>query len=424
MEAAVNERLTRVGPGTPMGALMRRYWHPVASVAELDDHPTKAVKLLGEELVLFRDLSGKYGLVERHCPHRRADFLYGIVEANGIRCSYHGWMFDHAGACIEQPFEDTLNPGGQYKDRIRIAGYKVEAKSGLLWAYIGPEPAPLVPNWEPFTWENGFVQIVFSEVPCNWLQCQENSIDPVHFEWLHDNWAARMRGQQGKYAPRHLKLDFEEIEWGMVYKRVREGGDEKNPLWTIGRVCLWPHALFTGNHFEWRVPMDDTTTLSVGWFFNRVPKEQEPYVQKRIPSWVSPVRDPQTGRWITSHIMNQDFVGWVGQGEISDRTQEHLGASDRGIVMMRRRFLADMDAIAAGQDPKATVRDPEVNACIRLPIIDRDLHLHGLSRVELVRFEQERKARSAAYNEGFLFLAGQPDEVRREYEEAMGGAIR
>ena len=424
MEAAVNEKLTRVGPGTPMGNLMRRYWQPIAAVAELDAHPTKPVRLLGEDLVLYKDLSGRYGLVERHCPHRRADLSYGMVEQCGLRCSYHGWQFDHEGRCIEQPFEETTNPESQYKDRIRINAYPVEAKRGLLWAYMGPQPAPLVPNWEPFTWGNGFVQIVFSEVPCNWLQCQENSIDPVHFEWLHDNWAQRMRDRAGPavskpYSPKHLKLDFEEIDYGIVYKRVREGGDEKNPLWTVGRVCLWPNALFTGNHFEWRVPIDDTKTLSVGWFFNRVPKEREPYVQESIPSWTSPVIDPATGRNITSHIMNQDFVGWVGQGAIADRTKEHLGTSDRGVVMMRRRFLADLDRIAKGEEPKAIIRDRALNQCIQLPIIDREVFVNGLTRAEMAKREEQRRNATAAYQDGFLFLAGQPDVVRKAFDDAM-----
>ena len=103
--------------------------------------------------------------------------------------------------------------------------------------------------------------------------------------------------------------------------------DETSQLWTVGRVCLWPNALFTGNHFEWRVPIDDTNTLSVGWFFTRVPRDREPYVQNSIPYWYSPIIDEKTGRWITSHIMNQDFVGWVGQGAITDRKREHLGAA-------------------------------------------------------------------------------------------------
>lgn len=419
LDEATNRMLTEVGAGTPMGELLRCYWHPVAAVAELEDRPVKPVRLLGEDLVLYRDLGGSYGLLERHCAHRSADLAYGFVEERGLRCHYHGWRYDHAGRCIEQPYEDTVDPASRYKERIRLKAYKVETLAGLLWAYLGPEPAPLVPNWEPFTWKNGFVQIVFSEVPCNWFQAQENSVDPVHFEWMHDNWGARLRGERGRYAPRHLRLEFEEFDYGIVYKRIREGTDESHPLWTVGRVCLWPNALFTGNHIEWRVPMDEAVTLSVGWFFSRVPREREPYVQQRIPYWVSPVKDRRTGEWITSHIMNQDFLAWAGQGAVADRGREHLGRSDRGIVMLRNRFLADLKRIAQGEDPKAVVRDARLNACIGLPVADREALTRGLSREELNRLAPG-SARAAGAGRDFAWLAGQPEEVRRVYNEAMG----
>jgi 5,5'-dehydrodivanillate O-demethylase len=314
-----NRRLTEVSAGTPMGELLRRYWMPIAAVAELDDRPTKPVRLMGEDLVLYRDQAGNYGLVDRHCPHRRADLSYGWVEGCGLRCHYHGWLWDHTGKCLQQPFEETAHPEARFKDRVRIKAYPVEAKAGLLWAYLGPAPAPLVPTWEPFTWTNGFVQIVLSEVPCNWLQGQENSIDPVHFEWLHSNWGRYLREGATAKLPTHLRIDFEEFRYGYTYKRIMEGQPESDELWTIGRTCLWPNGLFTGDHFEWRVPVDDTTMLSVGWFYNRVPREREPFVQERIPHWNGPIKDERTGRWITSHVMNQDFVAWVWQGTTSDR---------------------------------------------------------------------------------------------------------
>ncbi len=248
----------------------------------------KPVRLLGEDLTLYKDLSGTFGLVDRQCPHRRADTSYGFVEQCGLRCNYHGWLFDQDGRCTEQPYEDVAAPEARFKDKVRIKAYPVETRAGLIWAYLGPQPAPLVPNWEPFTWKNGFVQIVFADLPCNWLQCQENSIDPLHFEWMHMNWSVRLDEKLGPYSPRHLKLEFEEFDYGFVYRRIREGMSESDPMWTVGRVCLWPNALFTGDHFEWRVPVDDEHTLSVTWAFSRVPKESEAYVQEQHPGVARP----------------------------------------------------------------------------------------------------------------------------------------
>jgi 5,5'-dehydrodivanillate O-demethylase oxygenase subunit len=255
-------------------------------------------------------------------------------------------------------------------------------------------------------------------VPCNWFQCQENSIDPVHFEWLHSRWTRALAGATGDNPPTHLRVGFDEFPWGFTYRRILEGQSEQDELWTVGRCCLWPNCLFTGGHFEWRVPIDDGATLSVGWFFDRVPNEQEPYVQDRIPYWSSPIKDPVTGRWITSHIMNQDFVAWVGQGTVADRTREHLGESDRGVILMRRRILEEAALVVRGGEPKALVRDPEQNRCIRLPIIGREHFVNGSSRVEQETSRQRTPGLPS--RAGFPFLAGQPAEVRAAYEQAMG----
>jgi 5,5'-dehydrodivanillate O-demethylase len=312
----------------------------------------------------------------------------------------------------------VAHPEARFKDRVRLKAYPVEVKAGLVWAYLGPAPAPLVPTWEPFTWRNGFVQIVFSEIPCNWFQCQENSIDPVHFEWLHGHWSRVLRGTGGLKPPAHLKIGFGEFEYGFVYRRVLEGQSENEELWTVGRTCLWPNCLFTGAHFEWRVPIDDEHTLSVGWFFDRVPNEMEPFEQGRIPCWKSPITDPLSGRWITTHVMNQDFVAWVGQGTVADRTREHLGESDRGIIMMRRTMLEQAEAVARGEEPKAVVRDAERNRCISLPIIGRARYVNGFSQAQLYR--EATGTPGPVLPEGFPFLAGQPDEVRAAYRKAMG----
>jgi 5,5'-dehydrodivanillate O-demethylase len=411
-----DQLLTLVGASTPMGQLLRRYWHPIAAVTELENSTTKAVRLMGEDLVLYKDRSGDYGLLGRHCWHRGADLLYGFAEKHGLRCSYHGWKFGPGGQCLEQPYEDLVNPKGNYKNKIRHKAYPVQQKAGLLWTYLGPEPAPLVPDWEAFSWTNGFRQIVISEVPCNWFQCQENSIDPVHFEWMHENWAATLRGGSGSDAPRHLKLGFDEFEYGHVYRRVREGGDEGSDLWTVGRVALWPNCFFLGDHFEWRVPIDDANTLSIMWVYNRVPRDREPYVQERIPHWYGPIKNPVTGRWIDSHVVNQDFIAWVGQGTIADRTQEHLGLSDRGIVMMRQRFFAELEAIARGEEPKGLIRDPATNECVRLPIVNREDYLDGKTLAQIAADPRFSQATPRSYP----YQAGQPDEVRKAYEEAMG----
>jgi 5,5'-dehydrodivanillate O-demethylase len=406
----LNNLLTQTSAGTPMGELLRRYWWPIAGVSEFDEQPTKPVRLMGEDLTLYKDKNGKYGLLDRHCPHRRADLTYGYVEECGLRCSYHGWHFDAEGNCLEQPYDDVAHPEANLKAQVRVKAYPVEECGGLLWAYLGPKPAPCLPRWEFFEWKNGFRQIVLSELDCNWLQCQENSIDPVHNEWQHSHWNLRMLGKTG-VAPKHLKVGFEEFEYGYTYKRITDVSGENDPLWTVGRVCLWPYALFTGTHVEFRVPVDDTSTLSVGWFYAHVPKERQPYEQNTIPTWNGPVRDPKTGRYLSSHIMNQDFIAWIGQGAIAQRDKEFLSTSDLGITMIRRRFLKDLETIAAGGDPKAVIRDPSVARNVTLPVADRDGTMDGIGR----RVEPGRIPI-------FPFQAGMPEAVKQEWERAMGAA--
>jgi 5,5'-dehydrodivanillate O-demethylase len=338
-----------------MGRLLRRYWWPIAGTSDLASGAVRPARLLGEDLALFRDLEGNVGLVDRHCAHRGADLALGFTEAAGLRCAYHGWMFDRHGVCQEAPYEQVIDPRFCERRRIRVNAYDAKEHGGLIWAYLGPQPAPELPDWEFFHWTNGFRQIVISEVPCNWLQCQENSVDPLHFEWQHSNYSLRRTGQTGPYFPKHLFLSFEEFEHGIIYRRLRETTAERDPLWRVGRVCLWPNAVFPGNHIEFRVPMDKYTILSVGWFFDRVPREREPFVQESIPTWRAPTfRD---GKPIDSHVINQDFMAWIGQGECVDRGKEHLGRSDEGVAMLRRIFLSDMQRLEhGGTDP--TGRDP------------------------------------------------------------------
>jgi 5,5'-dehydrodivanillate O-demethylase len=409
-----NRLLTQVGPGTPMGEYLRRYWQPIAGASELDANPIKAMRLLGEDLVLYKDQGGRYGLVDRHCPHRRADLSYGFVEEEGIRCNYHGWLMGADGRVIEQPYDDTVNPNSRAKERCAAKAYPVKECAGLLFAYMGPQPVPELPVWEPFTWENGFREIVLSDVPCNWFQCQENSCDPVHFEWMHDTWPTRLKGQNDFHAPKHLKLKFEEFDHGFIYKRTRENQGETDPYWTVGRIALWPNGFYLGNHFEWRVPVDDENTLSVAWFFMRVPKGREPFVQKTVPTWVSPIKD-DNGRWISSHVINQDIIAWVGQGRIADRSKETLGASDLGIAMIRKRFFDDIDAMGRGEEVKGVIRNSNVARCVELPYFQKKESIEGIPLEDFKKYPL-----LATRLKGFRHCYGQPPEVWRAFQEAMG----
>ncbi len=413
LTAEQNRALTEVGPDKPMGKLLRRYWIPFAGASELDENPVKPVRLLGEDLVVYRDLDGHYGLLDRQCPHRRADLSYGFVEKCGLRCNYHGWLMRHDGAVAEMPYDDTAHPQSRLKDQIRVKSYPVRECAGLLFAYMGPAPVPELPVWAPFTWQGGFREIVRSDIPCNWFQCQENSIDPVHFEWMHDNWSQRLNGSLD-YSTKHLQVAFDEVDYGFAYRRIREGQEENSPLWTIGRLALWPIGFYLGEHFEWRVPVDDENTLSLAWFYNQPPKDAPPYAQPRVPVWESPIIDPK-GRWITSHVINQDIVAWVGQGRVADRTKEFLAASDRGILMMRKRYFEDMKRVEAGLDPKVVIRDPELAKCVPLQLIGRTTGAGDLTR-EQWKKHPFLKMKLVDHRHCY----GQPKAVREEFMKAMG----
>src|SRR5438067_6473234 len=170
----MNERLTRVGPGTPMGDLLRRYWHPLATSTELAREPVLAVKLLGENLALYRTDRGELGLVAQRCPHRGASLAYGIPENEGLRCPYHGWKFSPTGDCLEQPAEPAES---SFKDRIRIPAYPVQELGGLIWAYFGLDPAPLLPRYDLLVREDLDREIGITRLPINWLQIMEYSFD-------------------------------------------------------------------------------------------------------------------------------------------------------------------------------------------------------------------------------------------------------
>ena len=369
-----NERLTQVGRGTAMGELLRRYWHPVAATAELDENPVKLVKLLGESLVLFRDRQGQLGLIGDTCPHRRVSLLYGIPEAEGLRCCYHGWMFDRTGQCVEMPAEA---PHSTFKQRVKISGYPVQEMSGLIFAYLGPEPAPLLPRWDLFVMDGVWRDIGLTVIPCNWLQCMENSLDPVHTEWLHGHYynyvleRKREKDERGKgfvsrVIPHHLKIGFDVFEYGIIKRRVREGGSEEDTEWRLGHPILFPNILRVGWTFQIRVPMDDTHTWHVMYQVYPVPPGVEEE-QTTIPAYEIPLKD-ERGQHITDFVLGQDMAAWVTQGPIAARQLEKLAESDKGIILYRRLLQEQLALAEQGGDPMNVFRDPEQNKILHIPV--------------------------------------------------------
>jgi len=390
-----NKRFTEVGPGTPMGNLMRRYWMPFASVAQMNEHPTKAVTLLGEHLVAFRDRSGNYGLIQEFCPHRNVNLLWGIIEPEGLRCPYHGWLFDAQGNCLEQPAEP---PASTFKDRIKVQSYPVEELGGLLWAWMGPEPRPMVPRWEAMVREDVVRDIGWAVLPCNWLQIMENSLDPVHVEWLHryfSNYALERLDRphqdpaywrQRAYVQRHVKIGFDIFEHGIIKRRVLEGDTEEHENWRLGHVICFPNML---RQDQIRVPMDDTHTLY--WWYNIHPRrpgepEQRP---EDIPLYTVPLPGVDAEGMPIWDVMDnnsgQDNFAWQSQGPITPRWTEHLGESDKGIILYRRLLREQMKLLAEGNDPMNTFRDPATNVSIHVPHENDDP----------ARGEAARKAREA-----------------------------
>jgi 5,5'-dehydrodivanillate O-demethylase len=383
LSAEVNDRYTRVGAGTPTGELMRRYWHPVAAVSEMNDIFTKKVRLLGEDLILYKDRSGTFGLIEPLCAHRRMNMIYGIPEEAGLRCPYHGWLFDETGACTEQPYEETEDPEANFKAKVSMKAYPVQVKAGLIFTYMGPAPAPLLPNWDVFAADGVVRDIGYAVLDCNWLQCQENSLDPVHLEWLHVYWSnfiAEMRKEDRakRTVRRHAKIHFDRTEYGMVKRRVFEGGSEEDTSWREGHPIVFPYFLRQGSdgfHPEWwdpmgpafqiRVPIDDEHT-GHWWVMCHAAKPGEPEQKHEdVPFFRPPLpeldENGQPAYAILDSNSSQDVAAWVTQGAIADRTRENLGRSDKGIIMFRQLLEENIALVEAGKDPMNTFRDASQN---------------------------------------------------------------
>jgi len=371
-----NKLLTEVGRGTPMGELMRRYWQPIGAAVDLESKWTKRVRLLGEDLVIFKDRQGRLGLIAEQCPHRRASFAHGIPTENGIRCPYHGWEYNAQGKCIHQPNEQDKCA---FRDKVSTDAYPVQEMGGMLFAYIGPQPQPLLPRWDGFV-AQGTIRIMGRTIlPINWLQIMENSLDPVHTEWLHGHHYEFLKEQEGvkvAISTRHLKIDFKEFEYGMTKHRLLEGHSEDGDDWKVGHPIVFPNMLAVGNgdeksryySFQMRVPVDDTHTMHL-WFNAYVPPqgvEVPKHLLEKVHTYEVPFIDDK-GEFIVDNVDGQDMMAWISQGAIADRSLENLGATDKGIVMYRRMLKREMKKVQAGIDPMGTVRNSAHNESIDLP---------------------------------------------------------
>ena len=380
LTAEANERLTRVGPGTPMGELMRRYWLPIRPLAQLKEEDVMPVRVLGEDLVLFITKKGELGLVGERCPHRLTMMKYGIPDEDGLRCCYHGWMFAPSGQCIDTPLESPTN---NLKEQVKIGAYPVQEMGGLVWAYMGPEPVPLLPPWDLFVAPNSIRQIGIAELACNWLQCHENTGDPAHSVYLHGHKFKYMLEKEGKLEARakdgqmHTLYSRMDMARGIesLYAHETQYGMEKGMNYSkalgadsdrVSRhsTVIFPIYTQTGGpgqvrqEFQIRVPIDDTHTYHINYGCFMAPESVDAGDQESVPYYNVPLYDDD-GRALWDFVLAQDIHAWISQGDIMDRTVEQLGRTDLPIVFMRRQFEEQLSIMEDGGDPKNVFRDPD-----------------------------------------------------------------
>jgi nitrite reductase/ring-hydroxylating ferredoxin subunit len=350
---APDEELTRVGPGTPGGEYLRRFWQPVAFARDLGQVPLR-LRILGEDLVLFRAGGGRLGLLHLHCAHRGASLEFGLTTAQGIRCCYHGWLFDVDGRVLETPGEPA---GSRLKDRICQGAYPTLEHAGLIFGYLGPpDRRPPFPIYDSFEIP-GFVLEPAAQfgLPCNWLQVKDNSMDPVHTSFLH----ALSSGYQFTEAFGELaELEWQERPYGMIYIATRRVGDR---VWV--RVCdfMAPNVhQFTREIEEaagervfhrpviirWAVANDDTHTTNFElaqvdprWGLDTAAIVRPGFGQSADRPYAERQRHPA------------DYDAQSSQRPIAVHALEHLGSTDRGVAMLRRIIRDGIRAVARGEDP-------------------------------------------------------------------------
>ncbi len=345
-----NKLFTSIGPGTPMGAVLRRYWHPVGCSEFVTSKP-KRVKVLGEELVLYRGASGETVLMQLRCAHRSLALDHGRVEGDCLRCPYHGWLYDATGQCLEQPAEPK---GSSFKEKIKLKAYKTQELSGLVFAYMGPEPAPLLPLFDVLNMKDGVKDIQVQHIQVNWFNHVENIVDISHLAWLHGYTFPA-------YGGKNVEYHWERTDFGANNVMTIEGIEDTHVS------C---YAFPTGNRFSlppidpngelvlsmiFRVPADDTSTYL---YFVRFYPSEKRVINTSKRDVVLGEYTPLTTDWWGINVNDQDRMAVEQQGTVADRPNEHLGVSDGGIIQMRQMMREAMKAVEQGKDPMCLIRDP------------------------------------------------------------------
>lgn len=364
LSAEENREITSTSAGTKMGELLRRYWRPVAPVAELtDEHPTKYVRAFGEDLVLFRDKSGRVGLLGDHCAHRGASLCYGRLEERGISCPYHGWLYDIQGNILETPPERN----DAIIKHVKQKAYPVRALAGLYWAYFGPVPAPELPLYDVLARKDGTRTIwVYPVLDCNWLAAAENTVDPAHLQILHQDCPGLVpdhppvnttRG----YIDEIADYGFYANEYGiMKWRRYTNGEYEEHP-------AIFPLDLRVNKTMWIRTPIDDTHTMQYVVIFNPDASGVEHGDDEVKVEYIPPYKEPEGAPYPRAKYnmytpygqpLTQDSIMWETQGEITDRTTEHLSYSDRGVSLFRKLLRENMELVHQGKEPMGVIRDP------------------------------------------------------------------
>lgn len=359
--------LTEVAPGTPCGEYLRRYWLPCAMLNQLGEHPYR-LRVLGEDLVLFRETGGRLGVVHLHCAHRNMSLEFGIVEEGGIRCSYHGWKYGLDGTLLDTPCEPE---SGQLKEKVCLGAYPVVEYRGLAFIYMGPQDEqPPFPVFDTLLDPESEMVPYLIKSPCNWLQVMENAFDPFHVVYLHT------RAVRTQFIDAFAELpliEYHEREYGDFYTNTRRVGDY---VWIRVHDLLLPSFTQNGAHFpvpdqsryfgrcgltRWVTPIDDANSMVIAWRHFRDGDDPRGLTDKTKVGYGTTDFYGQGGDRDYSQRQQDpgDYDAWVSQGEKNIHARENLSFTDRGVGKVRRKLRASIRAVADGQPAPQPVADSD-----------------------------------------------------------------